>query len=133
MGVGASPGLTGAIDVNSLKASVQPWLRSLDALNTHDESYRLAIAGGLTTALVLPGSANAIGMPLFDLARLSYLTAIQGGQAFVIKPRPTAEKSSSSMLLEPPFHLNGSEYDPPRWRQMKCAFPLLSLYTTNRA
>ncbi|KAF8904152.1 hypothetical protein CPB85DRAFT_1225892 [Mucidula mucida] len=104
MGVGASPGLTGAIDGNSLKGSVQPWLRSLDALNTHDESYRLAIAGGLTTALVLPGSANAIG-----------------GQAFVIKPRPTAEKSSSSMLLEPPFHLNGSEYDPPRWRQMKHA------------
>ncbi|KAF9012180.1 composite domain of metallo-dependent hydrolase [Hymenopellis radicata] len=104
MGVESSPGLTGAIDGNSLRSSVQPWLRSLDGLNTHDESYRLAIAGGLTTALVLPGSANAIG-----------------GQAFTIKTRPTAEKSPSSMLLEPPFHLNGSEYDPPRWRQMKHA------------
>lgn len=29
------------------------------------------------------------------------------------------------MLLEPPFSLNGSDYNPalpPRWRQMKCAF-----------
>ncbi|KAF9029348.1 hypothetical protein BDZ89DRAFT_1133083 [Hymenopellis radicata] len=25
------------------------------------------------------------------------------------------------MLVEPPFHLNGSEYDPPRWRQMNHA------------
>ncbi|KAF9025082.1 hypothetical protein BDZ89DRAFT_93325 [Hymenopellis radicata] len=32
-------------------------LRNLDGLNTHDESYHLAIAGGLTAALVLPGSA----------------------------------------------------------------------------
>lgn len=48
-------------DVNSLKGNVQPWLRSLDGLNTHDDSFPLAIAGGVTTALVLPGSANAIG------------------------------------------------------------------------
>lgn len=37
-------------------------LRSLDGLNTHDDAYELAIAGGLTTALVIPGSANAISM-----------------------------------------------------------------------
>ena len=34
---------------------------TLDALNTHDDSYTLARAGGVTTAAVLPGSANAIG------------------------------------------------------------------------
>ena len=47
-----------------MHGSIQPWLRSLDGLNTHDESYRLALAGGLTTALVIPGSANAIGTGL---------------------------------------------------------------------
>ncbi|KAF9012149.1 hypothetical protein BDZ89DRAFT_1047155 [Hymenopellis radicata] len=51
------------------------WLRSLDALNI----YRLAIAGGLTTALVLPGSANATSTTPFDRALLHYLTALQGG------------------------------------------------------
>ena len=59
--VGSSPALRGASDSNSVKAPAQPWLRSIDGLNTHDESFRLAVAGGVTTTLVLPGSADAIG------------------------------------------------------------------------
>ncbi|KAJ7793926.1 hypothetical protein B0H14DRAFT_2392986 [Mycena olivaceomarginata] len=107
LGVDSSPALNGAADTNSLKGLTLPWLRSLDGLNTHDDAYRLSISGGLTTANVLPGSADAIG-----------------GQAFVIKLRPTAERSSSAMLLEPPFSLNGTHVDlfqRPRWRQMKHA------------
>ncbi|KAJ7731100.1 carbohydrate esterase family 9 protein [Mycena maculata] len=107
LGVDSSPALRGAADTNSLKGLAMPWLRSLDGLNTHDEAYQLSISGGVTTANVLPGSADAIG-----------------GQAFVIKLRPTAERSSSAMLLEPPYSLNGVHVDPfqrPRWRQMKHA------------
>ncbi|PBK90230.1 carbohydrate esterase family 9 protein [Armillaria gallica] len=107
LGICYSPDFDECADGNSLHGITQPWLRSLDALNTHDDAYRLSIAGGITTALVLPGSANAIG-----------------GQAFAIKLRPTEEKTPSSMLLEPPFSLNGSYIDsslPPRWRQMKQA------------
>ncbi|KAK0220507.1 carbohydrate esterase family 9 protein [Armillaria fumosa] len=107
LGICYSPDFNECSDGNSLHGIAQPWLRSLDALNTHDDAYRLSIAGGVTTALVLPGSANAIG-----------------GQAFTIKLRPTEEKTPSSMLLEPPFTLNGSYVDPslpPRWRQMKQA------------
>ncbi|KAE9387106.1 hypothetical protein BT96DRAFT_1025981 [Gymnopus androsaceus JB14] len=103
----SSPRLSGSDDTNSRKGLVQPWLRSLDALNTHDDAYRLSISGGVTTAVILPGSANAIG-----------------GQAFVIKLRPTEERSPSSMLLEPPFNFSGSgieEVYPPRWRQLKQA------------
>jgi imidazolonepropionase-like amidohydrolase len=55
------PELDGAMDVNSMNGIIQPWLRSLDGLNTHDETYPLTLAGGVTTSLVLPGSANAIG------------------------------------------------------------------------
>lgn len=63
LGDASSPALDGASsDDNSLKGPILPWLRSLDGLNTHDDSYALSIAGGVTTALVLPGSANAIGM-----------------------------------------------------------------------
>ena len=61
LGDASSPALDGAVDDNSLKGTIQPWLRSVDGLNTHDDSYALSIAGGVTTALVLPGSANAIG------------------------------------------------------------------------
>ncbi|KAJ3788928.1 hypothetical protein GGU10DRAFT_409044 [Lentinula aff. detonsa] len=91
LGDQSSPKLSGAADTNSRKGLVQPWLRSLDSLNTHDDAYQLSIAGGVTTVVVLPGSANAIG-----------------GQAFVIKLRPTKERSPSSMLLDPPFTFNGS-------------------------
>ncbi|KIJ23864.1 hypothetical protein M422DRAFT_62391 [Sphaerobolus stellatus SS14] len=107
IGVGSSPQLRGAADTNSLHGTIQPWLRSLDGLNTHDESYRLSIAGGVTTAQILPGSANNIG-----------------GQAFVIKLRSTLERSAISKVIEPPHTLNGTTFaqsTPPRWRHMKHA------------
>ncbi|KAJ7183115.1 hypothetical protein C8R46DRAFT_1158955 [Mycena filopes] len=100
-----TPDLAGAQDGNSLRGLVLPWLRSVDSMNTHDDGFALAIAGGITTSLILPGSADAMG-----------------GQGFVLKPRRTKEGSSSALLLEPPFGLNGSDVDynvPPRWRHMK--------------
>ncbi|KII89857.1 hypothetical protein PLICRDRAFT_40029 [Plicaturopsis crispa FD-325 SS-3] len=107
LGVYSSPELRGARDGNSSKSPILPWLRSIDALNTHDAAYELAISGGVTTAQILPGSANSIG-----------------GQAFVMKLRPTAERSPTSMLVEPPYTLNGSHFEhalTPRWRHMKHA------------
>ena len=106
LGVYSVPKLSGSIDANSFKGIAQPWLRSIDGLNTHDDAYKLSIAGGLTTGLVLPGSANDIG-----------------GQAFVVKLRPTKERTPTSMIVEPPFTLNSTDdIDlslPPRWRHMK--------------
>ncbi|KAH8825073.1 composite domain of metallo-dependent hydrolase [Flagelloscypha sp. PMI_526] len=91
LGVTAAPGLEGANDLNSLKASAQPWLRGLDGLNTHDDAYPLSISGGVTTSLILPGSC---------------------GQAFAIKLRHTEERTPSSMLVEPPLQvqINGSTH-----------------------
>ena len=60
-GISPSPRLAGTMDVNSFHSTIQPWLRSVDALNTHDDGYLLSIAGGTTTALVLPGFSSAIG------------------------------------------------------------------------
>ncbi|KAF9239773.1 hypothetical protein BU15DRAFT_74314 [Melanogaster broomeanus] len=105
--VGSSPSLKGASDSNSIKGLTLPWLRSLDGLNTHDDSYAHSIAGGVTTSLILPGSADAIG-----------------GQAFAIKLRSTSERSPTSMLVDPPYGINGTQVDydtPPRWRHMKHA------------
>ncbi|KAG8824267.1 hypothetical protein FRC19_002150 [Serendipita sp. 401] len=107
IGVYSAPDLQGASDGNSLKGTIGPWLRSIDGLNTHDDSFPLSISGGVTTSLILPGSANAIG-----------------GQAYAIKLRPTSERSPSSMVLEPPFTLNSSATSsllPHRWRHMKHA------------
>jgi hypothetical protein len=61
IGVDSAPELEGAQDYNSVQGTIESWLRSLDGLNTHDDAYRLSMSGGVTTALILPGSANAIG------------------------------------------------------------------------
>ncbi|KAG8977393.1 hypothetical protein FRC05_001791 [Tulasnella sp. 425] len=105
LGVGSVPELRGADDVNSIKGIAQPWLRSLDGINVFDSALKLSISGGVTSSLIFPGSANAIG-----------------GQAYVIKLRQTEEGSPMSMVLEPPFSLNKtSPTDPPHWRHMKHA------------
>ncbi|TFK91321.1 composite domain of metallo-dependent hydrolase [Polyporus arcularius HHB13444] len=107
LGVDNVPELRGASDTNSRKGPVLPWLRALDGLNTRDEAYKLSVSGGVTTSLVLPGSANAIG-----------------GQGAVIKLRPTADRAPTGMLLENPYEKNSSVYDPTvnfRFRQMKHA------------
>ncbi|TFY54437.1 hypothetical protein EVJ58_g8865 [Rhodofomes roseus] len=107
VGLLSAPLMRGTFDVNSRHGPVLPWLRSIDGFDTHDDAFLLAIAGGVTTVQVLPGSGNAIG-----------------GQAFMFKLRKTSDRSPTSMLLEPPHSLNGTEADhdePLRWRHMKQA------------
>ncbi|EPT00762.1 hypothetical protein FOMPIDRAFT_1121854 [Fomitopsis schrenkii] len=106
VGVSSSPDLHGAQDVNSEHGPILPWLRSIDGFNTHDDAFQLAIAGGVTSVQVLPGSGNAIA-----------------GQAFMFKLRTTLDRTPSSMVLEPPHSLNGtsnSEHSL-RWRHLKQA------------
>lgn len=108
LAVDAAPSLKGTDDTNSLKASVQPWLRSLDGFNTHDQAFNHSIAGGVTTILTLPGSANALG-----------------GQAFTFKPRWTYENTPQSMQVDPPFIIdtagNGTWERTGNWRHIKHA------------
>ncbi|KZT35524.1 hypothetical protein SISSUDRAFT_1064386 [Sistotremastrum suecicum HHB10207 ss-3] len=107
VGMLSAPLLKGAFDVGSRNGPMVPWMRSLDGFNTRDDARVLAIAGGVTTGLVLPGSGNAVG-----------------GQAFPFKFRKTQERSPSSMLIEPPFNLNDTAREPGtplRWRHMKHA------------
>ncbi|KAH9913691.1 uncharacterized protein BXZ73DRAFT_106870 [Epithele typhae] len=107
LGVDSAPALNGANDGNSAHGPILPWLRALDGLNTRDDAYALSISGGLTTANVLPGSANAIG-----------------GQAVLIKLRHTDDRAPTGMLLENPYETNRSVYDPHvsfRYRQLKQA------------
>ena len=62
VGLVSAPVTAGALELDSPNGPVLPWLRSIDALNTHDASFAHAIAGGVTTVQVLPDSGhNAIG------------------------------------------------------------------------
>lgn len=48
-------------DGNEMTGAVQSVVRALDALNPFDPGFRMATAGGITTANVMPGSGNVIG------------------------------------------------------------------------
>ncbi|KAI0251330.1 hypothetical protein BJV78DRAFT_1282605 [Lactifluus subvellereus] len=104
IGLYSLPTLHASFNLNSNKGPILPWLRTIDAFDTHDDSLQLVMAGGVTSMQVLPGSLNAIA-----------------GQAFMMKSRKTAERSPTSMVIEPPRDLNGSHFDPsgPRWRYLK--------------
>ncbi|PPQ64627.1 hypothetical protein CVT24_008364 [Panaeolus cyanescens] len=109
LGIMSTPILSGAVDLNSNKGPILPYLRSIDGLNTHDDAFELAMAGGVTSVQVLPGSSNAIG-----------------GQAFIVKLRKTKDRTPSSMIVEPPYNLKASggasdDLAPFRWRHMKQA------------
>ncbi|KAH9899532.1 composite domain of metallo-dependent hydrolase [Cubamyces lactineus] len=104
IGLFSAPATAGALDYSSSHGPILPWLRTIDGFNTHDDAFALAVAGGVTTVQVVPGSENVIG-----------------GQAFMVKLRKTSERTPSSMLIEPPYALNGSKPDPNlpgRWRYL---------------
>ncbi|TKY87991.1 hypothetical protein EX895_003087 [Sporisorium graminicola] len=88
LSVGALPTLNGHDDINSIGKNTNPYLRTIDGMNQHDGSFRKSLAGGITTGLVLPGSANSIG-----------------GQAFPIKYRQPSSLLPQDRLIEPPDSL----------------------------
>ncbi|KAL1699202.1 hypothetical protein EV121DRAFT_216700 [Schizophyllum commune] len=107
LGVLSTPILDGAADLDSPNGPVLPWLRAIDAFNTHDDAFALAIAGGVTSAQILPGSMNTIG-----------------GEGFLIKLRAARERTPTSMAIELPHQLNASAAtvtDRTPWRHMKQA------------
>ncbi|MFQ3593976.1 MAG: amidohydrolase family protein [Gemmataceae bacterium] len=61
IGIFGRPGVSANADGNEGSGPVQSSLRALDAINPQDASFRIALAGGVTTANIMPGSGNVIG------------------------------------------------------------------------
>ncbi len=61
IGVFSRPQVSANQDGNEMTGPVQPGLRALDAVNPDDPGIRMALAGGVTTANIMPGSGNAVG------------------------------------------------------------------------
>ena len=61
LGVNSRPQVRGNSDGNEMTGPVQSGIRALDALNAFDPGIRMAVAGGVTAANVMPGSGNVIG------------------------------------------------------------------------
>lgn len=61
LGVYSRPGVDSNSDGNETTGPVQSAVRALDSINPFDPGIRMANAGGITTANIMPGSANVIG------------------------------------------------------------------------
>jgi imidazolonepropionase-like amidohydrolase len=61
IGVYARPQVSAHTDSNETSGPVQPAVRAIDSFMPDDPGIRMALAGGVTTANVMPGSANVIG------------------------------------------------------------------------
>lgn len=85
LGVYGMPILPTHTDLNSRLGPVRPMVRSVDGFNEHDMALRTTLAGGITSALVLPGSLDNIG-----------------GHAVLVKLGALAGRSPSSRVIDPP-------------------------------
>jgi imidazolonepropionase-like amidohydrolase len=61
IGIYPRPAVPANSDGNEMSGPVQPGLRAIDAIFPDDPGIRMAVAGGVTTANIMPGSGNAIG------------------------------------------------------------------------
>lgn len=61
LGVYSRPHVPANSDGNEMTGPVQSLVRALDAINPFDPGIRMAQAGGITTANIMPGSGNVIG------------------------------------------------------------------------
>ena len=83
IGIYARPGVPAHSDGNEGTGPVQSGLRAEDAIFPDDPGIRMAVAGGVTTANIMPGSGNVIGgQTLYVKLRGRTLEAmrIQGGK-----------------------------------------------------
>ncbi|MDB5312375.1 MAG: amidohydrolase [Gemmataceae bacterium] len=61
IGVYPRPSVAAHSDGNEMSGPVQPGVRAMDSIMTDDPGIRMALAGGVTTANIMPGSGNVIG------------------------------------------------------------------------
>src|ERR1700691_1584666 len=61
IGIIANPMAEDSGDANESSGPIQPGLRALDAIDPADPNIRMATAGGVTTANIMPGSGNVMG------------------------------------------------------------------------
>lgn len=61
IGLYSKPNVPAHSDGNEMSGPVQSGVRALDAIDPNDPGIRMALAGGVTIANIMPGSGNVIG------------------------------------------------------------------------
>lgn len=97
-GVDALPEFWGDEDTNEISDPITSQVRVIDALNPSDPMFRRIMSGGVTTSLILPGSANLIG-----------------GEAYAIKMAKRESLKVEDYLVQA-----GVQGKRQRWLKMAC-------------
>lgn len=97
-GVGPQPMFNGNEDVNEVSGPITSQMRTIDAIDTDDIMFKRIMSGGVTSSLILPGSAN-----------------VMGGEAFAIK-----YAYKQSRLVEDYLVQSGVNDKRQRWIKMAC-------------
>lgn len=119
--VGIWPALDGADDGNEVDRSaggfgpLTPFVRAIDGMHPYDQATRIIASGGVTSSLIIPGSAN-----------------IMGGEGFPVKnrlrPGTSRENVVEDLLLE-----HGVPHDKRhRYMKMACGENPSRVYTHTR-
>ncbi|KAJ3365138.1 hypothetical protein GGF31_008641 [Allomyces arbusculus] len=104
-GVDSYPTLEATDDTNEYGNPNLPHVRSIDAFNPRDKALPLILSGGVTTILVLPGSAN-----------------LMGGEAYAFKTPLKPSNNVEDMLLHANItEDNAEQVGGPQWRWAKHA------------
>lgn len=112
------PAVSEIADGNEMFADfgpLTPFVRALDSMKAYDVATRLVASGGVTSSLIIPGSAN-----------------IMGGEGAVVKnawrPGPNAEFVVEEMLLEHGLPAAGRR----RYMKMACGENPIGVYKHTR-
>jgi imidazolonepropionase-like amidohydrolase len=109
--VGTWPGLIATEDTNEMNdrsmttafGPLTPFVRSLDSIKPYDVATDIIRSGGVTSSLILPGSAN-----------------IMGGEAYVVKNVLRAGKDGEENVEELLLEYGVSDSDRRRYMKMAC-------------
>ncbi|KAI9361601.1 hypothetical protein DFJ73DRAFT_893529 [Zopfochytrium polystomum] len=97
------PALDGSSDGNELRPATNPQLRVIDSVNVLDPAFDLVASGGVTTSLILPGSA-----------------LLMGGEAFAAKMLRTGTNEAQDLSVNLGMSPDGDDGKIWRWMKMAC-------------
>ncbi|KAI9354102.1 hypothetical protein DFJ73DRAFT_827917 [Zopfochytrium polystomum] len=97
------PSLRGNADTNEIRPAANPQLRVVDSMNVMDPAFDLIVSGGVTTSLILPGSA-----------------LLMGGEAFGAKMLRTGTNEAEDLSLNLGMAKSGADGKIWRWMKMAC-------------
>jgi imidazolonepropionase-like amidohydrolase len=111
-------------DVNEITNPVTPYLQAMDGINYFDLGFIDALRGGITRAMIMPGSANILG------GQAAFLKMMASGPADMIYKNPWGLKAA---LGENPKRVYGTEKKTPQTRMASASLLREALFKGSRS